>query len=150
MRNNICKICGTEFEPREGKQYCSNACKQKSYSDKKQQIGAQQTKEQEIKIARKQFQFYYPEYEEYKSKYPKGIDSFLMYCFFRKNLTGVTSVEQVYNYINGFTRSWWDEFWDNWDTGVVSPQRKKYDEFQGRYFGDDIEISFSEQTKKSA
>ncbi|MGP8216481.1 MAG: hypothetical protein ACLQQ4_13010 [Bacteroidia bacterium] len=150
MRNNTCIICKTEFEPREGKIYCSNACKQKGYSDKKLQIGAQQAKEQEVKTARKQFQFFYPEYEEYKSKYPNDIDSFLLYCFFRKNLTGVTSIEQVYNYINSFTRNWWDEFWDNYDTGIVSPQRKKYNEFQERYFGDEVIISFSEQAKASA
>ena len=35
MRNNTCIICGKEFEPRKGKFYCSNTCRQKGYEDRK-------------------------------------------------------------------------------------------------------------------
>lgn len=128
MRNNTCVICGSEFEPREGKLYCSNACKQKGYSDKKQQIGEHEEKEQEIRATRKQFQFYYLEFEEYRSKFPKGVSTFILYCFFRKNLTGVTAIQQVNNYIESFNGDWWDDFWgrDSWgeNTGKVSQPGK--------------------------
>lgn len=146
MRNNTCVICGTEFQPREGKLYCSNACKQKGYSDKKMQVGEREEKEQEIKTTRKQLQFYYYEFEQYKSKYPDGVGTFIIYCFFRKNLAGVISIEQVNKYIESFDSCWWNAFWGrtDWgeDTGTVAPSRKKYLEFEATYFGDEVVISF--------
>ncbi|HEX7413377.1 MAG TPA: hypothetical protein VF411_04965 [Bacteroidia bacterium] len=106
MRNTACIICLKEFEPREGKFYCSNACKQKGYADKKNLSFENQKKEDETKSRQKQIEIYFPEYQKLKNKYPDTMDSFILYCFLRKNLIGVTDVAQVNNYLKTFDRHW--------------------------------------------
>jgi|GEM_PF-4044298 hypothetical protein len=140
MRNSTCVICFKEFAPREGKLYCSNACKQKGYADNKLQAEATEKKTEERKVASKQLEISYADYQEYKKKYPNSMDSFLLFSFFRKNFTGVFSAEQFYNYINSFDLSWWEDFWEE-----KSEAWKKYREYEAKYFGDEVVISFSEK-----
>ncbi len=138
MRNNTCVVCFKEFEPREGKLYCSNACKQKAFADRQQETGEIQEKEQEKQKIRKQLEFYLADFQDYKKKYPKSIDSFLIYCFFRKNFEGLFDAEQFHNYIETFEGWWWEEFWN--DENSIA--KKKFKEFEARFFSDEVKIYF--------
>ena len=140
MRNSSCIICFEEFEPRAGKLYCSNSCKQKGYADKKHQTVGDIDKEEKIKGFRKQIEVSYSEYQEFKKKYPDYIP-FLFYCFFRKNLIGVVSIDEIHEYIENYGSSWWDDFWND----EKSPARKKYKEFEERYFNDEFLVSFQKK-----
>ena len=142
MRNSTCIICAQEFEPREGKMYCSNACKQRGHLDKKQQIGAKTEKEQEQKAAKERLEFYWSDYQEYRKKHPDSLDVFLTFCFFRKNFKGVFDAEQFYTYMQTFGRYWWEEFWEDEN----NPAQKKYKEFIAKYFGDEVAITFSDKS----
>ena len=150
MRNNTCTICGSEFEPREGKLYCSNACKQKAFSDKKQGNALKEQKEQEQQAVKEKLAFYFTDFQEYGKKYPKNMESFLLFCFFRKNFSGKFDAEQFHAYINTFDSYWWDEFW-GYDCGErtdkITPARKRYMEFEAKFFGDDVVVSFTKQEK---
>ena len=42
--------------------------------------------------------------------------------------------------IQTFDRNWWDNFWND----ANSPAKRKYREFEEKYFGDEIIISFGE------
>ena len=139
MRNTSCIICFKEFEPREGKLYCSNACKQKGYSDKKEnQIKINEKLEIHEKIKRKK-EFYFSEYLEYNKKFPNELDSFLLFCFFRKNFEGEFDLEQFNKYIKSFPSDWWDDFWNKENNSA----RKKYKEFEEKYFTDEVSIYFT-------
>ena len=133
MRNSTCVICFKEFEPREGKLYCSNACKQKGYADKKANSNAMNEKKEEQTKQEKKLQFYFAEYQEYIKKYPESIHSFLLFCFFRKNFVGAFNAEQFNEYIKSFPPDWWEDFWNKED----NPARKKYYEFEEKYFTND-------------
>ena len=141
MRNTTCVICLKEFKPREGKLYCSNACKQKGYSEKKYQTTNTIINDNDLNNIKKKYIIYFPEFQEYQAAYPNDITSFIFYCFFRKNLIGITNIKQVYDYIDSFERSWFDEFWDNEN----SPAYKKYKEFELKFLDDDFTISFENQ-----
>jgi hypothetical protein len=150
MRNRTCIICSNEFAPREGKLYCSNACKQKGHTDKKHEATeiANMQREQEEKKAGKKFVIYFTEYQEYNKKYPDTfLKEFTLYCFFRKNWTGTFDKEKFRQYVNSFDDVWWDEFWDVNGTYKVSAARKKYNEFQEKFFGGDEFIVSFEETK---
>jgi len=152
MRNSACVICLTEFKPREGKLYCSNACKQKGYADKKNEsIGAKtneqiESKDQEERKSKKQFTIYFPEYEKYCKDFPKSFDSFPLFCFFRKNWTGVFDSKKFNAYIESLGDSFWEDFWDDHGHNDISPARKKYNEFQEKFFGsDEFIVDFNEK-----
>ena len=138
MRNTTCTICFKEFEPREGKLYCSNACKQKGYTDKKHHTFESQKKENEVINEKKKIEIHFPEFQKFNSKYPDTIPTFILYCFFRKNLTGVTDIEEVYNYIKAFDSEWWQDFWSD----EKSIAKRKYNEFEENYFDDNFIVSF--------
>lgn len=138
MRNTTCVICLKEFKPREGKLYCSNACKQKGYSDKKNQTNNTIVGDIKLNNIKKKYVIYFPEYQKYQETYPKDTISFIFYCFFRKNLIGVTDIKQVYDYINSFDDSWFDDLRRN----EYSSAFKKYIEFEDKFLDDDFIISF--------
>lgn len=144
MRNNTCIICNIEFEPREGKLYCSNSCKQKAFTDKKGQLGIAMVREQEKEATRKKMNLNFLEYQQYLKKYPNGLDTFQMYCFFRKNLAGNPTIEQINSYIKSFTGDWWEEFWEN-----GSPARKRYKEFEEKFWGDESVVSFEKNNSEA-
>jgi hypothetical protein len=143
MRNTTCIICLQEFKPREGKLYCSNACKQKGYSDKKHQTTNTIINEIDLNNIKKKYIIYFPEFQEYQETYPNDIDSFIFYCFFRKNLIGVSDVKQVYDYIDSFEKSWFKDLWENENSSIY----KKYKDFESKFLDDDFIISFENQKK---
>jgi len=139
MRNTTCIICLNEFKPREGKLYCSNACKQKSYSDKHHSEIKIEEKEKLQNSIKKQLEFSFTEFIEYTKKYDDGIKDFKFYCFFRKNILGTPSIEEIYSYIDNFDWDWWNDF-QNDESSIA---RKKYNEFVAKFFSDDVSIYFS-------
>lgn len=142
MRNNTCIQCQTEFKPRKGKLYCSNACKQQAFSDKKNEIIELPLDNQKQKEAIKIHKLYFKEYQEYRSKYPDDVvdGDFILYGFLRKNLRNVTSIDQVHEYISSLGQYWWDQFWENENCAA----RKKMKEFQEQYFGDGVVVDFGD------
>ncbi|MFZ1290702.1 MAG: hypothetical protein WAR79_11470 [Melioribacteraceae bacterium] len=145
MRNNTCKVCFKEFEPRAGKLYCSNACKQKAFSDNKQQSELREEKAEETTLIKKQLEFNFKEYQEYIIKYPESIENFQLYCFFRKNLTGNPSIEEINNYINSFSKNWWMNFWHEEN----NPVYKKFKEFEAKFFSDDVSVYFPSRSSQN-
>jgi hypothetical protein len=143
MRNSICVICLNEFKPREGKLYCSNACKQKGYLDKKRPKIEVIKKDVDLNNIKKKYIIYFNEFKEYKLAFPNDIDSFMLYCFFRKNLIGITDIKQVYDYINSFEESLIEDLWSNEYSSIY----KKYKEFENKFLDDDFIISFENQKK---
>ena len=152
MRNGTCTICFAEFKPREGKLYCSNACKQRGYADKKAGAVApskdpQNSLETTEKKPTKQFILFYPEFQEYKKRFPGILDEFPLYCFFRKNWTGIFDAEKFMDYIESLGENFWDDFYDNMGHGDVSPARKKYNEFQEKFFGgEEFVVAFDQKS----
>ena len=69
MRNSACIICGKEFEPREGKLYCSDKCKQYAYTSKKNKIESTEPEDEKkpepVKESIPKYRFDYSEYEEF-------------------------------------------------------------------------------------
>lgn len=141
MRNTTCVICLKEFKPREGKLYCSNACKQKGYTEKKYQTTNTIINDNDLNNIKKKYIIYFPEFQEYQEIYPNDVTSFMLYCFFRKNLISVTHINQVYDYINSFDSSFFEDLWEN----EYSSAYKKYKEFGDKFLDDDFIISFENQ-----
>jgi hypothetical protein len=132
MRNTTCKICSKEFPPREGKLYCSNACKQKGFNNNKQELKAPLiTIEKEEKKIKKEF--YFSDYKEFIKLFPESIDSFNVFCFFRKNIKGDFNAIIFHDYINSFS----SDFWENLYSENNNHIRKKYIEFETSFLGDD-------------
>lgn len=140
MRNNTCIVCSNEFEPRAGKLYCSNACKQKAFSDNKQQSELREEKDKETTLIKNKLELNFQEYQEYSKKYSDNIENFQMFCFFRKNLRGNPSLDDIHDYIKSFGGlNWWENFWQEEN----NPAQIKYKEFQARFFSDDVSIYFT-------
>jgi hypothetical protein len=149
MRNSTCVICSKEFAPREGKLYCSNACKQKAYADKKNVAIVSDTDKEQEEKKKKQFTIYFPEYQEYSKKYPNNkLIEFPLFCFFRKNWIGEFDLIKFREYMKSYDSNFWEDFYDSWNEGKISPARKKYNQFQEQFFGgDDFIVAFGENGK---
>ena len=145
MRNNTCIVCSNEFEPRAGKLYCSNACKQKAFSDNKQQSELREEKDKETTLVKKHLELNFKEYQEYSNKYSDNIENFQMFCFFRKNLRGNPSLDDIHNYIKSFGLNWWFNFWHEEN----NPARNKYIEFEATFFSDEVSVCFTSGTNQN-
>lgn len=144
MRNNTCIVCSNEFEPRAGKLYCSNACKQKAFFGNKQQSELRGEKDKETTLIKKQLEFNFKEYQEYLVKYPDDIANFQLYCFLRKNLQGKPMLDDIHNYIKNFDQNWWMNFYHE-ESNIV---QKKYKEFESKFFSEEVKIHFSTRTNE--
>ena len=161
MKNSSCVICGKEFEPREGKLYCSDKCKQYAYASKKNN-STPNTKEIEtipVKEIKPKYSINYNEYLEVKKMLEennrpntaKMID-ICFYSFFRKNITGTPGINFIFNYIcdmysinsdfihyiknqdfEGLDQDYYDSY--------IKPMRQKYEAFLDLFHGDDFEIT---------
>jgi hypothetical protein len=161
MRNSICVICGQEFEPREGKLYCSDKCKQYAYTSKKnknESITQEEEKKPEpVKEIKPKYRFDYNEYNEFlKMMDSKGNGeikkcySLTVYSFYRKNLSGISNIEFIYNYImdmydSDFHFLWWlitgdDDYSDEFYTKYIKIRREKYEHFTALFHSGEVEF----------
>ncbi len=90
-----CQTCKQKFNPaRSDAKYCSSACKMSAYHRRKKNVPIVTTSEHQA--------FFMDEYEAVLKE--MSIDSeilpLIIYCFFRKNLKGHNSIEQIISYFN--------------------------------------------------
>ena len=163
MKNSCCTICGNEFEPREGKLYCSDKCKQYAYSSKKNN-STPNTKDKEIipvKEFKPRYKIDYNEYKKFKqmlvnndkTKEAKYINIYF-YAFYRKNLSGLPDIEFIYDYIlDAYSRDFETiEYITNKESNSYDPLfyesyiktfKDRYDKFMGLYYDGEVEITNS-------
>ena len=101
MRNDTCIICGTKFLPREGKMYCSESCRTIAYN--KRQKEKADNPQPEVKTMKEE-PLYIFENKEFKEVEKittklKGEDVLLIYCYYRKNMTGIPKIKEISEYI---------------------------------------------------
>ncbi|HBS87726.1 MAG TPA: hypothetical protein DEA97_14280 [Bacteroidales bacterium] len=136
IENSMCVECGKEFEPRKGKLYCSDACKQKAYGRKKTTNEKEKTKMEEKMNIPILYKVKYSEFLEYNTKY-KDEMSIELFSFLRTKITGNYTVELFSSYYSSL-----------YDTGSIdrmyndttSVFYKKFQEFLSLFHGGNIEI----------
>ena len=118
MKNTVCAVCGKEFPPKANKMFCSDACRQKAYQNKKGKglTGNEEEKPQkdikEKKEVSVKFTIDFKEYEQYIKylkdnnfeKLAKQFD-FVLFAFFRKNLMGIFKSDMFHMYFNEILRN---------------------------------------------
>ena len=139
MRNTTCIICSKEFPPREGKLYCSNACKQKGFNDNKQLELKSNEINKEKEIRKVKMEFYFKDFQEFRRLYPNSIRTFIVFCFFRRNLQGLFIPDLFQEYLNSFSDDFWESFWND----DHSKAKKKFADFEMSFFSDDTIINLS-------
>ena len=139
MRNSNCTVCLKEFAPREGKLYCSNACKQKGFNDNKQLELKSNEINKEKEIRKVKMEFYFKDFQEFRKLYPDSINTFILFCFFRRNLQGIFIPDLFQEYLNSFSNNFWESFWND----DYSKAKTKYADFEMRFFSDDTIINLS-------
>lgn len=88
-----CIVCGKGIADRKGKLYCGDSCKQKAYVLRKEGIPTMPiVKEPEI------IKFSYAEYDQWSKEFDQE-ESFVYYCFLRKNLAPDASLQLINNII---------------------------------------------------
>ncbi len=92
-----CTVCGNEFPYRKSKQFCSNACKQQAYLKSKAGIPLQGSSRKEMPTT----DFSFTEFAQFSEEHG-NYHSFLFYCFLRRNLSKLATVDTIYQYINSF------------------------------------------------
>lgn len=100
----------------------------------------------EAKIGGTPIKTYYQEYLEYKSSYWNELpNTFLQFCFLRKNIAGrlTTGLDfnRFYNYVLKFEDSFWYDLEDK-----KSAIGKQYEEFKAKFFGDNFVISLGDDS----
>lgn len=94
-----CVACGNKIEnPRRRKMYCSESCKNRAYNDRKKQ-----SEESDNTGEAKQVVLYTFDFNEFKEI--KCDQTFEVYCFLRKNLSGEPDFMFIKDYINNFDTS---------------------------------------------
>lgn len=139
MRNTNCIICSNKFPPREGKLYCSNSCKQKGYSNKKDALTSEKEKKAVKEDNRVKYEFLFSDYQTYRKEYPTSLSSFIVFCFFRRNLKGEFNPKIFFDYLDSLDEQFWEDFW-NYDE---SKARKRYLEFESVFFSEGVLIDIS-------
>lgn len=146
MKNSKCVVCGTEFEPREGKLYCSEKCTQYAYRQKKKDQEPEEPEAVQSLTVKNDvlYSFDGREYNKVKEKFknfkPKSI---VEYAFFRRNLTGIPDFDFIAEYIDSFFPfpgkvDANNPFYDEEHT-----MYKSYQEFEKLYFEGRIHINFN-------
>ena len=92
-----CTVCSNEFPYRKSKQFCSNACKQQAYLKSKAGVPLQAPSRKETPTT----DFSFSEFARYSEEHG-NYQSFMFYCFLRRNLSKSATVETIYRYINSF------------------------------------------------
>jgi hypothetical protein len=116
MRNDTCIICGQKFEPREGKLYCSENCKQKAYNDRKKESNPEEETDlkcQSMEVKKNiLYTFYLEEFELVKKRAkekeirdPFNFLDFDQYCYFRRliNTQGKVNIDFIVNAISKYS-----------------------------------------------
>jgi hypothetical protein len=161
MRNSSCIICGQDFEPREGKLYCSDKCKQYAYTSKKNKVETIPKEEEtkpdpvpEIKI------YYRIDLCEYRNvigkceaegkKWAKDFFNIISYSFFRKNLSGISDIDFIIDYLDNISDVYRDFFYlqtdPNYDIGIEYYEKKikfleeEFREFEVLYHSGGVQI----------
>ena len=91
---NTCIVCGKGIADRKGKLYCSDSCKQKAYVLRKDGTPTMPIVKEPGSI-----KFSYDEYDQWLKEF-KQEETFVYYCFLRKNLTPDASLQLINNIIN--------------------------------------------------
>jgi hypothetical protein len=135
MKNDTCTVCGKKFEPRQGKLYCSESCKQAAFNERKKipkdfEEGEILSHEIKKKVL---YQFEKEEYLKVEEAYGDKLN-IIEYCFMRKNLIGNPTVKEIVEYIKNFGF----EF-----TDPEKPDYKPYCEFLQEYQRGQINIHYN-------
>lgn len=140
MRNDTCVACGKKFEPRKGKLYCSDSCKQSAWNEKNKI--PKNFKEGEIQslevIKNVIYQVEYDEYLKVKEVYEKEVFrdnlSLIDYCFIRKNQVGNPNMKQIVDWIKNLNFEFAEE-------GSVG--HKTYVKFVNDFYNGQILINYN-------
>jgi len=159
MKNNTCVICGTTFEPRENKLYCSNSCRTKAYNEKKEKRNTDTVKQPEPEqILKKPNIIYKFDMSEYKELILiEGFKKlgFEMFCFVRKNLSGISNINDITDYFNEIYKNNLEEFYIQFEdiqsyevNSMFKSQLKEYTSFLELFHSGQVEIFNSKNTKE--
>jgi hypothetical protein len=145
MKNDTCVICLKNFEPRQGKLYCSDACKQQAYQSRQEEASSVEKKtdllEERVSIKKPKYRFNHTEYNEYIKRYPDThINNMYRYFFFRKNLSGQLKFDEVMIYFQDFIDN---GFFDRIYYDRDSIEELSLDEFTRLFYTDEVEVHFS-------
>jgi len=133
MINDTCVVCNKKFEPREGKQYCSDACKQKAYSQRKTEKSEHKGLQGKAEVL---YSFSFSELQAYNKE--SGDDMQVeLFCFIRKNLKGEFDLNFIVQYISNLAEH-------NYFENVFNPKTEigiEFNNFLKLYHSGAVEIT---------
>lgn len=138
MKNNSCIVCGNTFEPREGKLYCSESCKQSAYRKKKISKDNPDEDKEKKTIVRKPEPMYSFDYAEYLAV-KKEIDiRFDLFCFVRRSLSGIPDISFIIDYIKELEEM--ELVYNIYQNEKDNPMKTEFEKFKAIFHGGMIEV----------
>lgn len=133
--NASCIVCGTPFQMRKGKVYCSDSCKTKAYVLRKE---GKEVNPDKMRPGGALLVFYIDEYNEWKESENEFTLTLDAYCFFRKNLPNNTPMKEIVKIMSTYYQlDYINDSGVNTSNSVVS---QSFKEFQRLFFEGGVKV----------